>query len=106
MALEAVGNAALLRLGLAVLAPAGVVGSYGVGASDAEPLKPLQQDPRIRPGVCDEGEVHAELLGHVQQGTIDPMRFITHYLPFDQLAHGFELLASKEALKVVVTMAP
>lgn len=102
VAIDAVGHADLLRLGLEVLAEGGTVGSYGVAPADAEPLAPLQQDPRVYPGVCDEGEVHEELLDYVQQGLIDPTRFITHRLPLDQLAHGFELLAARQALKVVV----
>jgi threonine dehydrogenase-like Zn-dependent dehydrogenase len=104
VAVDAVGHADLLRLGLEVLAEGGVVGSYGVGAADAEPLAPLQQDPRVRPGACDEGEVHEELLGYVQRGLIDPTRFITHRLPLEQLADGFDLLAAREALKVVVML--
>lgn len=102
VAIDAVGQADLLRLGLGVLAEGGTVGSYGVAAADAEPVGPLQQDPRVHPGACDEGEVHEELLGYLQQGRLDPARFITHRLSLDQLAHGFALLEARQALKVVV----
>jgi len=104
VAIDAVGHADLLRLGLSVLAEGGRLGSYGIQAAEAEPLDGLRADPRVYPPSCDESEVHDELLAWVRQGTIDPGRFVTHRLPLERLAEGFELIEARAAVKVVVTL--
>ncbi|HZK50583.1 MAG TPA: glutathione-dependent formaldehyde dehydrogenase, partial [Actinomycetota bacterium] len=45
----------------------------------------------------------SEALDAVNSGEIDPTALITHRLSLDDAAEGYELFASQEAMKVVLT---
>jgi threonine dehydrogenase-like Zn-dependent dehydrogenase len=98
-AVEGVGDTSIIDMAVPCLSPNGRVGLYGVAPSTQ--AKALHANhPRVISINPDESEVHDEFFGLVSAGRIDPYAFMSHRLPVEQIAHGFELLASKEAFKV------
>jgi threonine dehydrogenase-like Zn-dependent dehydrogenase len=53
-------------------------------------------------GMADIQKHWDEALGSVVAGTFDPTLAITHRLPLDDAEEGYELFASKKAMKVVL----
>lgn len=107
-AIEAVGNYQLIKASLPLLAPGGQVGLYGVPPRGSESLLDLSALPGnagIRALPPDEPSTHRQVLDYYRLGVIDPSADISHVLPLAEIEKGFELLARKEAFKVVITMA-
>jgi threonine dehydrogenase-like Zn-dependent dehydrogenase len=53
-----------------------------------------------------EAEAHDQILDWVVQGKLDLNDWKSHELPWVDYERGFEMVASKEANKVVLTMNP
>lgn len=112
LALDAVGDFDLIRLGLQCIKAGGAVRMYGVPEPDEEGVLPELSIPvylgpmdwQVGSIYPDEPLVHDWMLSLVKQGKVDPGRHVTHSLPLEELATGFELLAKREALKVVALM--
>ncbi len=108
MVIDAVGNAGIMRRALSWVEEGGRVCMYGV-ASDDEFRVPLAAWPNnvvvhklffpVRHEDC-----HDEVVGLVKSGRINPGDFYSHTVQLDDIQHGFDLLETREAFKVVVRM--
>jgi threonine dehydrogenase-like Zn-dependent dehydrogenase len=50
-----------------------------------------------------EAEAHDQLLEWVEQGKVNPEDWISHHIPWTEYQRGFDMVARKEASKVVLT---
>lgn len=110
--IEAIGDEAALPLGLSLLNPQGRLGVYGISptreAGDMErralDLGLARNEWAIEFFGPREAEPHEHLLWLVKQGIVRLQDWYSHTLPLAETQQGFDLLASKEAFKVVITM--
>jgi len=82
-----------------------VIGVYG-GLIDKFPAGAwMNRSLTLRTGQCHVQKYMEPLLGHIEQGKIDPTRVITHRLPLSEAATGYELFKNKadHCEKVVLT---
>jgi len=82
-----------------------IVGVYG-GFVDKFPIGAvMNRSLTIRAGQCHVHRYMRPLLERIQNGEIDPSFVITHRLPLDQAARGFDMFVNKEdnCEKVVLT---
>lgn len=105
---DAVGNNELLLRCMPMLSMGGRIGIYGVGDATPEGFPEIRL-PRageysfltFNP---DEPSAHGEVTVLVAQGKIRPSEFISHRLPLEEIEKGFELVASRQAVKVIMEM--
>lgn len=107
---EAVGDDSLVELGLRMLNSTGKLGIYGI----APTREPGDMERRAIDIAMGRGEwaveffgpqewaPHDHLLWLVDRGIVRLRDYYTHVVPLAETQRGFDLLASKEALKVVV----
>jgi threonine dehydrogenase-like Zn-dependent dehydrogenase len=73
-----------------------VIGVYG-GFIDKFPMGAvMNRSLTIRAGQCHVQRYMRPLLDRIQNGEIDPSFVITHRLPLDQAARGFDMFVNKE----------
>jgi len=73
-----------------------VIGVYG-GFIDKFPMGAvMNRSLTIRSGQCHVHRYLRPLLERIQNGDIDPSFVITHRLPLDQAAKGFDMFVNKE----------
>ena len=102
--IEAVGTRAALSRCLEIVKADGRVNLYGI-AAESKPYLPEQaSDARVFRSKVTEAETHDRLLDWVKQGKLDLSDWTSHDLPWADYVRGFEMVASKEANKVVLTM--
>lgn len=110
--IDAVGDDRLVELGFGLLASGGRLGLYGISATrtpgDMErrgvdiPMGRLEWSldcfaPR-------EAEAHEQAVQLVREGRLRLRDWYSHVVPLEETQRGFDLLSSKAAFKVVVTM--
>jgi threonine dehydrogenase-like Zn-dependent dehydrogenase len=106
VAFDAVGSPAVLKSAMRCVRDGGRVTVVGVYGPERYEL-PLGMtwvrglDLRFT-GMADIQKHWDEALGSVVAGTFDPTLAITHRLPLDDAEEGYELFASKKAMKVVL----
>jgi len=105
LVLDAAGDADLMRVALDVLKPDGRLGAYATDDSEKPSRRELAQDPRVRPGQCDESTAHTRVLDLVSSGALDLHALVSHCLPFDRLLEGLRLVETREAVKVVIRIS-
>lgn len=96
---DTTGQPELVEGALTVLAEEGTLGPYAARPSDAEGAMP--EDPRMISAATDEGLSHDRIVRAVLDRRIDPSAFISHLLPAERIAEGFDLIERREAVKVV-----
>lgn len=110
--IEAVGDDELVELGLSLAASGGRVGIYGISPT-REPGDMERRAVDIAKGRGEwcveffgpqEWAPHEQMLWLVRRGLVRLRDHYSHVVPLTETARGFELLASREAFKVVVTM--
>jgi threonine dehydrogenase-like Zn-dependent dehydrogenase len=102
-AIEAVGARSALTRCLQVVKADGRINLYGI-APESEPyLTDEEKDPRVFRGPVAEAEEHERLLAWVAEGKVEPSQWISHKMPWTDYQRGFEMVATKEANKVVLT---
>lgn len=104
-AIDAVGSSQSLRDALALVRETGLVGNYGVSPEDdheSQDLDAARAGGRIVNLPVREEEVHDEVVGLVEGGQLDLAPWVSHRLPLTEIQQGFELLETKQALKVVI----
>jgi threonine dehydrogenase-like Zn-dependent dehydrogenase len=82
-----------------------VIGAYG-GMMDKFPIGTvMNRSLTIRSGQCHAQRYMRPLLAHIEAGRIDPTFIITHRLPLEEAATGYETFKHKEdeCVKVVLT---
>lgn len=98
---EGVGDNQIIDWGLDCITDDGLIGIYGVPPNDQESATHAR-DARVRYITPDEAEVHTEFFQLVAENRIDPIQIATHRLPLDEIARGFDLLAQRDAFKVLL----
>ncbi|MBW3657052.1 MAG: glutathione-dependent formaldehyde dehydrogenase [Actinobacteria bacterium] len=81
-----------------------VMGVYG-GVVDKFPMGAvMNRSLTIRSGQCHVHRYLEPLLQHIRAGDIDPSFIITHHLPLEDAAHGYDIFRQKQddCLKVVL----
>jgi threonine dehydrogenase-like Zn-dependent dehydrogenase len=82
-----------------------IIGVYG-GFIDKFPIGSLMnRSLTIRAGQCHVQRYMKPLLERIQKGELDPSFVITHRLPLDEAARGYDMFVNKydDCLKVVLT---
>ena len=101
-AIEAVGARSALSKCLEVVKAGGRVNLYGI-APLSEPYLPEEEgDPRVFRGQVAEAEAHEQLIEWVEQGKVRPADWISHQMPWTDYQRGLDMVANKEANKVVL----
>jgi L-iditol 2-dehydrogenase len=97
------GSTDFLKTALPALAEGGKVGAYATytrGKARADIVPPELEAG----GATGEDIAHPYLLDAVKLGLVTLSDFYSHVMPLDELPKAFEMIASKEAFKVVATM--
>jgi len=101
--IEAVGKNELINDAYGILAHKGKIGIYGAGPSgfniNWEKAPPTWTLTHI---LQDERDSHSDIIGLIQSKKIDPARYYSHVMGLDDINRAFEMLDSRQALKVVV----
>jgi|LSQX01.1.fsa_nt_gb alcohol dehydrogenase len=100
---ETTGVAAVNAACLEILAADGCLGPYAARTDDQR-AESLPEDDRLGPAGTDESLSHDELVAATLDGRVDPECFITHRLAPEEIQRGFELIETREALKVVLEL--
>lgn len=106
VSIEAAGNAAAFDTALDVVRRGGIVCVVGMfsGEQIEAPLGvwwARALDIRFA-GICPIHAWWEETMGHVSAGRLDPTPLVSHILPLDEAAAGYELFASHRATKVLL----
>jgi 2-desacetyl-2-hydroxyethyl bacteriochlorophyllide A dehydrogenase len=104
--IDAVGEGRIVEQTLSLLAPGGTLAVYGTSAHMQACLDVLHMPvgARLLRASTDEPRVHEQVLEAVRLGLMRPRDFYTHVVPLARAPEGLELLRTRQALKVVVTM--
>lgn len=110
--IEAVGDEAMLQLGLSLLSPTGRLGVYGIASTRtpgdmerrAVDIGLARNEWAIEFLNPQEHAPHEQMLWLVRRGIVNLKDWYTHVVPLEETQRGFDLLASGEAFKVVVRM--
>ena len=97
------GSAELIKDAAQALLADGKVVPYGMPETAGAIENAISED-LILSAQPNEALAHEYVLGAVRLGLIDPSEFYSHILPFKDIVQGFELLKTKAAFKVVLTM--
>jgi threonine dehydrogenase-like Zn-dependent dehydrogenase len=83
-----------------------IIGAYG-GFMDKFPIGSLMnRGLTVRTGQCHVHKYMRPLLERIENGDIDPSFIVTHELPLDQVANGYETFKHKEDDCVKVVLKP
>jgi L-iditol 2-dehydrogenase len=106
--IDAVGSVGILHQAAGMLKPGGRVCVYGVLKKSQAQLNlldlPNNTCVQVYNRPYQEYRTHDEVCEWVCSGGIDLKSFYSHVLPIDEAAKGFELVKSREAYKVILTM--
>jgi threonine dehydrogenase-like Zn-dependent dehydrogenase len=106
--LEAVGSPQATRLAMDVLRPGGtlsIVGVHNETAFSISPTEAYDKNLTLRIGRCPARAVLEELIPIVQQGKYDLTSIVSHRLPLESGARGYDIFDRKrdDCTKVVLT---
>lgn len=108
VAVDAVGASSILLEASSFLRPGGRVGAMGVLRQDDTKIDitRLKNDTMVQLLNLPYGEysVVEENIRMIQEGKIDPEKFYSHVLPMEEIHKCMDLVARKEALKVILTI--
>jgi threonine dehydrogenase-like Zn-dependent dehydrogenase len=83
-----------------------VIGVYG-GLIDKFPMGSfMNRSLTMRTGQCHVQRYWDKLLGHIQEGDIDPSFVITHRMQLDEAPHGFDIFTNKEDDCIKIVLKP
>ena len=108
-AVEAVGNAQLVRDAIDVVRPGGHVSVVGVVMEPEVQIPLLSQvmgkNLTFRSGIVNPQRYIPELMPLIESGRLDPTEIITHRMSLDEGVRGYEIFDAHEddVLKVVLT---
>lgn len=103
--IDCVGGSEALHQAMSHLAPGGTVSPYGTQPTESYPVNfgLGGGNYKIQFAYGGEGRVHQQMLDAVRMGLVELSDYYSHELRFEEVVEGFEMLRSREALKVVVT---
>ncbi|MDL2327212.1 zinc-binding dehydrogenase [Ruminococcaceae bacterium OttesenSCG-928-A11] len=106
--IDCVGRAGIVSAALGMLREDGVIGLYGIGIEEdkpvcwnAGPYNWMLQSVQW-PVNAEEAAVNDAVCGHVLSGGIDLSNYVTHRLPIEEFAQGFDLVKTRAGLKVAL----
>ncbi|HEX8557667.1 MAG TPA: zinc-dependent alcohol dehydrogenase [Pyrinomonadaceae bacterium] len=83
-----------------------VIGVYG-GFIDKFPMGSfMNRSLTMKTGQCHVQRYWKKLLGHIQEGRIDPSFVITHRMKLDEAPHGFDIFTRKEDDCIKIVLQP
>ncbi len=105
--IDAVGSGEIVEQCIGLLAAGGRLAIYGVSDHmDAQiNLLRIPASAWIGRPTNDESRAHEQVLSYWRMGAINLKDFYTHVVPLDRAEEGFQLIRSREAFKVVITIA-
>ncbi|MDO4549536.1 MAG: zinc-binding dehydrogenase, partial [Clostridia bacterium] len=104
--IDAVGKNSLVSEAMSLIRPDGVIGIYGIGLDGQTPVAwdkaPYNFTVRSVqwPVAKREMAVHEKVVNHVLSGGFELDNYVTHILPLEDFNEGFELVRTRQALKV------
>ncbi len=108
MIVDAVGDLDTDRALAPLLRPGGVLGLYGVLSGAHGNMNLFEWPNNIRLHILNwpygEHRAHEAVTALVARGVLVPSQYYTHILPLEDAQKGFELVASREAFKVILQM--
>lgn len=104
--IEAVGDNELLQQGLALLAPGGRIGQYGVPPSRRMALdwSAAPQSASLHSMAPQEHRVHKLCLDWLRLGLFDPVSLVDAVVPMSRVHEALALLESHQAIRVTLTI--
>lgn len=109
-ALDAVGVTSFINDGMAIIKPNAKVCVYGISAKMNQEIdwskNPYNWTLQFNqfPSKKLEGQAHAQIVEWIEQGKLDPKKFVSHVIPFEEMDKAFDMIENKEKmLKMVVT---
>jgi alcohol dehydrogenase len=104
--MECVGAASSMDTAVSVCRPGGTVGyvgvPHGVDAAGLELYDFFGDNITLRGGVAPVRAYVEDLLADVLGGTLDPAPIFTKTVDLDGVPEGYQAMADREALKVLV----
>jgi threonine dehydrogenase-like Zn-dependent dehydrogenase len=103
---DAVGDGQIVEQAMGLVAAWGVIAVYGASTHMKSQVDMLAMPvgAKLMRASTNEPRAHEQVLGACKMGLVRPKDFYSHVIPLDQAAEGVELLRSRQALKVVLTM--
>lgn len=102
LVLEAVGSVPALDSCLSLAGSKGQVCVYGI-APGSKPYLPEQMGrPNVTAVGAREGRVQAQLVRWIDNGEVKLTDWVSHRLPLTEYQRAFDMVASREALKMVL----
>ncbi|MGI6663991.1 MAG: zinc-dependent alcohol dehydrogenase [Christensenellaceae bacterium] len=107
--IDAVGRTGNISQALSLIKEDGTIGVYGIGIEENKGIDWYCGPYNFKlhsvqwPIPREEAKAHDAVIASVLNGSIDLSDFVTHTLPIDAYQKGFDLIASREGLKVVLT---
>lgn len=102
-ALECVGTDEAMKTAIGVTRPGGGVGFVGVPHGVELPIRTLfERNIGLRGGIAPVRRYLPELLGLVQDRTIDPGKVFDLALPLDEAPEGYRAMDERRAIKVML----
>jgi threonine dehydrogenase-like Zn-dependent dehydrogenase len=104
--IDAVGDGKIVEQAMAVVAGWGVIAVYGASMKMQSQVDMLAMPvgASLMRATTNEPRAHPQVLAACKLGLVRPKDFYSHVIPLERAAEGVELLRSREALKVVLTM--
>lgn len=106
--IDAVGSPAVINQALQLVKSDGTIGVYGTVPEDSLTLAKGKAPYNWKlvmhqwPDYSKEAAAHEPLCQMIREGRIAADEFITHELPFAEVAEGFERIRQNQALKVLL----
>ena len=97
---DCIGDQKVAAQALSIVKPNGKVALYG--SPKIPPTGPKPEDPRIQSIRTDEAGAHEETLQLVAAGRVNPKRFYSERLRYDQIGEAIGRIASRQALAKIV----
>lgn len=105
---DAVGDLGSDRALAPLLRPGGLIGLYGVLSRTQAGTNLFEWPNNVRLHILNwpygEHRAHDEVVELVNRGVLVPSDYYSHVLPMEEAQQGFDLVASREAFKVVLQM--
>jgi alcohol dehydrogenase len=109
VAIEAVGNDAALNAAITSVRGAGTVSVIGVFAAQSFNFPigyAFSRDLTFRIGLANINAHIPELARLIERGALDPRPLVTHVLPLDQAAKGYEIFNARTDNAIKVLLKP
>lgn len=108
MIVDAVGDLESDRALAPLLKPGGIIGLYGVLSKERANTNLFDWPNNIRLHMLNwpygEHRSHEAVVELVKRGELVPEQYYSHVLPMEEAGRGFELVAGREAFKVILQM--